>query len=271
MRREETNENDVRNLVREAYGAIARRATQGDPGARAVAEAFGYSAEELASVPDGAELGLSCGNPVAFANLRPGETVVDLGCGPGRDVFLASERVGPSGRAIGIDATPEMVELARKNAERGRKGVPYANVEFHLAEMERLPLPDASADCVISNCAINLSPDKRAVFREISRILKPGGRLAVSDIALKKDLPREIANDPGAYVACVAGAIPIEEYRRGLLEAGFAAVEIVEERADLGLLAQPACGCSCGSSCGAGPWDLNEYAASVRVYAVKPR
>ncbi|MGQ9589373.1 MAG: arsenite methyltransferase [Planctomycetota bacterium] len=271
MRREETSENDLRDLVREAYGALARQAPPGDPGARALAEAFGYSPDELASVPEGAELGLSCGNPVAFASLRPGETVVDLGCGPGRDVFLASERVGSSGRAIGIDVTPEMVELARKNAERGRNGVPYANVEFHLAEMERLPLPDASADCVISNCAINLAPDKRAVFREISRILKLGGRLAVSDIALKKELPREIATDPAAYVACIAGAISIDEYRRGLFDAGFAAVEIVEERADLGVLAQPACGCSCGSSCGSAAWDPNEYAASVRVYGAKPR
>lgn len=271
MRRKQTNEDDLRNLVREAYGALARRAPPRDPGARVLAEAFGYSPEELASVPEGAELGLSCGNPVAFASLKPGETVVDLGCGPGRDVFLASDRVGPSGRAIGVDATPEMVELARKNAERGKKGVPYANVEFRLAEMERLPLPDASADCVISNCAINLSPDKRAVFQEISRILKPGGRLAVSDIALKKELPRELAADPTAYVACIAGAIPIDEYRRGLFDAGFAAVEIVEERTDLGVLAQPACGCSCGPSCGSAAWDPNEYAASVRVYAVKPR
>src|SRR5262249_51014334 len=193
-------------------------------GVRAVAEAFGYSAEELASIPSQANMGLSCGNPTATANLRPGEVVVDLGCGGGLDVFLAAAKVGPSGKAIGIDMTTEMLDLARQNAEQGVNGEPITNVEFHQATIDKLPLQDASVDCVISNCVINLAPDKPAVFREICRVLKPGGRLAVSDIALKKPLPSEIGQDLLAYVGCIAGAIPFEEYRRQLAEAGFAPV-----------------------------------------------
>src|SRR5687768_4499734 len=160
-------------------------------------------------------MGLSCGNPSAFATLRQGEVVVDLGCGGGLDVFLAADRVGPSGKAIGIDMTPEMLELSRRNAV-GRE-----NVEFIQATIDNMPLPDASVDCVISNCVINLAPDKPAVFREITRILKPGGRLAVSDIALKQPLPPEIGNDLQAYVGCVAGAILIDDYRSWLTAAGF--------------------------------------------------
>ena len=144
-------------------------------GVQAVAEAFGYTPEQLASIPAEANMGLSCGNPTAFASLKPGETVVDLGCGGGLDVFLAAKRVGPTGKAIGIDMTPEMLELARRNAAKADGGKPLANVEFHQATIDRLPLPDASVDCVISNCVINLAPDKQAVFREIARVLKPGG------------------------------------------------------------------------------------------------
>src|SRR5512141_1041817 len=145
-------------------------------------------------------MGLSCGNPTAFATLRPGEVVVDLGCGGGLDVFLAASRVGPTGKAIGIDMTPEMLNLARQNAAKANNGQGLSNVEFHQATIDKLPLPDASVDCVISNCVINLAPDKEAVFAEIARVLKPGGRLAVSDIALKKTLPPEIGNDLMAYV-----------------------------------------------------------------------
>ena len=154
-----------------------------------MAEAFGYTPEQLASIPAEANMGLSCGNPTAFASLKPGETVVDLGCGGGLDVFLAAKRVGPTGKAIGIDMTPEMLDLARRNAAKADGGKPLDNVEFHQATIDKLPLPDASVDCVISNCVINLAPDKQAVFCEIARVLKPGGRLAVSDIALKKPLP----------------------------------------------------------------------------------
>lgn len=193
-----------------------------DAGVKAVAEAFGYTAEQLTSIPAEANMGLSCGNPTAIASIRPGEVVVDLGSGGGLDVFLASKLVGPRGKAIGIDMTPEMIERARANAQKGR----YQNVEFHLATIDRLPLADASVDCVISNCVINLAPDKLAVFREMARVLKPGGRLAVSDIALKADLPSEVAQSMAAYVGCIAGAIKIEDYRQGLLAAGFGQVEL---------------------------------------------
>src|SRR5215216_6693338 len=206
------------------YGSVATSGLSSDhEGVRAVAEAFGYTPEELASIPAEANMGLSCGNPTAFARLRPGETVVDLGCGGGLDVLLAAPKVGPSGKAVGIDMTAEMIERARANAARA--GV--SNVEFHLGTIDKLPLPDASADCVISNCVINLAPDKPAVFRDIFRVLKPGGRVAVSDIALKKPLPPEIGGDLLAYVGCIAGAVLISDYERGLREAGFEAVQVV--------------------------------------------
>jgi ubiquinone/menaquinone biosynthesis C-methylase UbiE len=207
-------------------------------GVRAVAEAFGYSPEELASIPAEANMGLSCGNPTAIAHLRAGETVVDLGSGGGLDVFLAAEKVGPEGRAIGIDMTPEMIDLARRNAGKRQAAGAPANVAFHLAMIDALPLADSSVDCVISNCVINLAPDKRAVFREIARVLKPGGRLAVSDIALKQPLPTELGDDIMAYVGCIAGAIAIEDYRQGLVEAGFSNVEVVDSGADLNAYAK---------------------------------
>ena len=172
--------------------------------------------QELASIPADANMGLSCGNPTAYASLKPGEVVVDLGSGGGLDVFLAAAKVGPTGKAIGIDMTPEMIARARQNAAKGADGSPIANVEFHLATIDKMPLPDASADCVISNCVINLVPDKRAVFREIFRVLKPGGRVAISDLVLKKPLPPELAADLTAYVGCIAGAIGVDEYNSGL-------------------------------------------------------
>ncbi len=216
--------------VKSKYGAVAQstRSTN-DAGVKAVAEAFGYSVEQLASIPAEANMGLSCGNPTAMASIKPGEVVVDLGSGGGLDVFLASKLVGPEGKAIGIDMTPAMIERARTNALNGG----YQNVEFHLAEIDRLPLADGSVDCVISNCVLNLAPDKPAVFREIARVLKPGGRLAVSDIALKKELPEAIATSIAAYVGCIAGAILISDYRDGLRAAGFEHVEIMDSGADL--------------------------------------
>jgi SAM-dependent methyltransferase len=244
-------------------------------GVRAVAQAFGYTPEELAAIPAEANMGLSCGNPTAFARLRPGETVVDLGCGGGLDVLLAAPKVGPAGKAVGIDMTPEMIERAKMNAQRQA----LTNVEFHLATIDRLPLGDSSADCIISNCVINLAPDKPAVFREMFRVLKPGGRVAVSDIALKKPLPDEITHDVMAYVGCIAGAVLIEDYERQLKDAGFDAVQIVDTRKDLNVYAKvvSAGGCCGGDSCGAdgrladllSRYNVNDYAASVRVYALK--
>jgi SAM-dependent methyltransferase len=279
----------IETVVKSKYGSVATSGLSTEhAGVKAVAEAFGYSEDELSSIPAEANMGLSCGNPTAFASLRPGETVVDLGSGGGLDVFLAAQKVGPTGKAIGIDMTPEMLALARANA--AKSGLP--NVEFHQSTIDKLPLPDASVDCVISNCVINLASDKRAVFCEIARVLKPGGRLAVSDIALKKPLPPEVGNDLMAYVGCIAGAIPMEEYRAGLVEAGFAHVEIIDSGADLNSYAQVEnqAGC-CSPSMESGlpvvsccsptsvhgsltellsRYDVNEYAASVKVYAVKP-
>jgi SAM-dependent methyltransferase len=283
----------IEQAVKDKYGAVATSGLSTEhSGVRAVAEAFGYT--PLASIPAEANMGLSCGNPTATARLRPGEVVVDLGCGGGLDVLLAAKKVGPTGRAIGIDMTPQMLELARQNAKRAGA----TNAEFHHATIDKLPLPDLSVDCIISNCVINLASDKPAVFREVFRVLKPGGRLAVSDIALKKPLPVEIGQDLMAYVGCIAGAILIGDYRRQLHEAGFAAVEVIDTGADLNAYAkvenQGGC-CSPASSnlpvvesgCCSAPepvedtlharlldlltrYDVNDYAASVRVLAVKP-
>lgn len=229
----------LEQAVRSRYGAVATSDLSSEQaGVRAVAEAFGYSSEELASIPAEANMGLSCGNPTAMAHLRQGETVVDLGSGGGLDVFLAAAKVGPTGRAIGIDMTPEMIERARRNAERGNDGKAFTNVEFHLATIDKLPLPDNSADVVISNCVINLATDKQAVFREIARVLKPGGRLAVSDIALKQELPRELSEDLLAYVGCISGAILVEDYQRGLQEAGFTNVQVIDSKSDLNAYAK---------------------------------
>jgi SAM-dependent methyltransferase len=282
--------------VKSKYAAVAESSLSTEnAGVKAVAEAFGYTAEELTSIPAEANMGLSCGNPTATAHIRPGEVVVDLGSGGGLDVFLASKQVGPAGRAIGIDMTPAMIERARANAQLGG----YTNVDFHLSTIDNIPLPDASVDCVISNCVLNLAPDKPAVFREIARVLKPGGRLAVSDIALKHELPEAIAKSVAAYVGCIAGAIRIDDYRSGLLAAGFEHVEIVDSGADLNAYAkvenQSGC-CSpamdktdaanpvttscCSPAHGAAlhddlktllaNYDVNAAAARVKVYAIKP-
>jgi arsenite methyltransferase len=283
---------EILDFVRSKYGAVAESTlSSNDSGVKTVAEAFGYSAEELTSIPAEANMGLSCGNPTATAHIRLGEVVVDLGSGGGLDVFLAAKMVGPEGRAIGIDMTPAMIERARANAAAGE----YTNVEFHLSTIDNIPLPDASVDCVISNCVLNLAPDKPAVFREITRVLKPGGRLAVSDIALKGELPEAIARSMAAYVGCIAGAIRVDDYRAGLLAAGFEHVEIVDSGSDLNAYAKVENQSGCcspamaeGSCCSPAPaadtatlheelsdllsrYDVNAAAASVKVYAIKPR
>jgi SAM-dependent methyltransferase len=285
--------------VKQKYGAVAASGLSNEhAGVEAVAQAFGYTAAELAALPAGANLGLSCGNPTAFANLRPGETVVDLGCGGGLDVLLAALKVGPAGRAIGIDMTPAMIERARANARQPVQGRRLTNVEFHLAAIDRLPLPDDSVDCLVSNCVINLAPDKPAVFREMFRVLRPGGRVAVSDIALKKPLPAEMAGTVEAYIGCIAGALLIADYERGLREAGFEAEQIIETGKDLNAYAlvegQSGCCSPAAESAGGLPladaccsptpeagavhqgladllsrYNVNDYAASVYVYALK--
>ena len=183
---------------------------------------LGYDSEELADLPDGADMGLGCGNPTAIAALEPGQTVMDLGSGGGIDCFLASRKVGPSGRVIGVDMTPEMIEKSRAAAERAGLG----NVEFRLGEIEHMPVADASVDVIMSNCVINLSPDKPAVFADAFRVLKPGGRLAISDIVALRPLPEEMREDIALLTGCVAGAATIDETERALCEAGFDDVRV---------------------------------------------
>jgi SAM-dependent methyltransferase len=192
-----------------------------------MSQKVGYSAEELAVIPEDANLGLGCGNPTAIAGLKAGETVLDLGSGAGIDCFLAAAKVGPRGRVIGVDMTPDMIDKARENARQaGAK-----NVEFRLGEIENLPAADGSVDVIISNCVINLSTDKPRVFREAFRVLKPGGRLMVSDLALKKPLPKAVRESVDVYVACVAGAMVKEDYLGAIREAGFKDVAVVSETA----------------------------------------
>ena len=284
----------IGDAVRAGYGAAARQGLGShQEGVRKIAQAFGYSEDDLGSIPDEANMGLSCGNPVALASLREGETVVDLGAGGGLDVFLAAREVGPTGLAVGIDMTADMVTLARANAARGG----YENVRFYLAEIETMPIPSASVDCVISNCVLNLCEDKDAALAEVFRILRPGGRLAVSDLVLKQPLPDEIVEQVAAWIGCIGGAISMASYREKLLAAGFSAIEIQDTGADLyaykeagsnagGETAEPvsAPGCceSVAPDAASDPAfhdrmsallqsvDANEYAASARIFALKP-
>lgn len=221
---------EIQDLVKKAYGDIARNSGAAGGGCGCgcgsdstdYARLLGYSEEELAAAPPEANLSLGCGNPTAIAGLKPGEVVLDLGSGAGFDCFLAAGRVGPEGRVIGVDMTPEMIAKAQENA--AASGV--TNVEFRQGEIEQLPVEDASVDVVISNCVINLSADKPRVFRELARVLRPGGRIAVSDIALFKELPEALAMSVAAYVGCVAGAITIEQYEAGVRATGLSDVEV---------------------------------------------
>ena len=229
------NEDEKRKIVREGYAKIAKQKSSccapatsccgGTDIRQDIGKKIGYTEEDLKAVPEGANLGLGCGNPVALASLEEGETVLDLGSGAGFDCFLASSRVGHSGRIIGVDMTPEMIEKARDNARKGN----YANVEFRLGEIENLPVGDDSVDAVISNCVINLSPNKKRVFQEAFRALRPGGRLMVSDIVLLKELPEEIRNSVAAYVGCVAGAVTKKEYLEAIQATGFEETKVLSE------------------------------------------
>jgi arsenite methyltransferase len=232
-------EDSARRKVREGYSRIARTGSSccgsGDLGGSGggggccgpltfspdeLAQAIGYSQDELAATPEGANMGLSCGNPTALASLRPGETVLDLGAGGGFDCFIAGPKVGKTGRVIGVDMTPDMLTKARGNLQSYRRQTNLDNVEFRLGEIESLPVADASVDVVISNCVLNLSPDKPRVWREIARVLKPGGRVAISDLALLRPLPESVKRDVEALIGCIAGAVLVEDTRAMAKDAG---------------------------------------------------
>jgi len=248
---------EIRTRVRSAYAKVANGAggcSVGCCGTTASGSlAMGYSAEEVSSAPEGADLGLGCGNPQAIAELRAGETVLDLGSGAGFDCFLAAKRVGRSGKVIGVDMTPEMVTKARVNARK----VEATNVEFRLGEIEHLPVADGSVDVVLSNCVINLSPDKGAVFREAFRALKAGGRLAISDVVALEDMPPELARSVEAMTGCVAGSAKVPELEVLLHEAGFESVKIMLKNESGAIIAQ----CMPGAE---------RYVASATIEGRKP-
>jgi SAM-dependent methyltransferase len=260
MKMDQQNKDQVRAAVREQYGKIARSAGSCcapgccGPGAEESLK-LGYSAEELAQVPEGANMGLGCGNPQAIAALRAGETVLDLGAGGGFDCFLAARQVGPDGRVIGVDMTAEMVSSARANAQK----LGATNVEFRLGEIEHLPLADAMVDVILSNCVINLSPDKAAVFQEAFRVLKPGGRLAISDVVALRPLPEAFERDVAALTGCVSGAASVGTIRGFLTEAGFDSiqVDVREESREFIRNWLPGSG-------------IEDYVASASITAVKP-
>jgi arsenite methyltransferase len=219
----------IRENVKDRYGNFVKQGSSccgsGNVSADNMSKLVGYSDKDIESVPQGANLGLGCGNPIALASLKEGETVLDLGSGAGFDCFLAGKLVGPKGKVIGVDMTPEMLKRARENASKGN----YKNVEFREGVIEALPVDDDSVDAVISNCVINLSTDKEQVFKEMYRVLKIGGRFMVSDMTLTKELPEELRESVAAYAGCIAGAITKEEYLSGIKKAGFKDVLIVKE------------------------------------------
>src|SRR5689334_10374287 len=233
----------VREAVRQGYARIAEETSSdccskgvsccgsSPQDSRKIAQELGYSAEELEALPDGANMGLSCGNPAALAALKPGEVVLDLGCGGGFDVFIAGRKVGKTGRAIGVDMTSDMLHKARLNIAKYQDQTGLDNVEFRLGEIEHLPVADNSVDVIISNCVINLSPDKLQVWKEIGRVLKPGGRVAVSDVALLKPLPAEVRNLVEALIGCVAGAVLVSETERMAHSVGLQKV-VLRSKAD---------------------------------------
>ena len=228
----EMNDQDIKNAVKEGYTRVARNASSccgsgccSSAKPVSISKKIGYTDEQMRSVPDGSNLGLGCGNPIALASLKEGETVLDLGSGAGFDCFLAGNAVGPRGRVIGVDMTEEMLIRARANAKKGG----YGNVEFRLGEIEALPVEDNFVDAIISNCVINLVPDKKKAFGEAFRVLRPGGRLMVSDIVLKKKLPDSVLQSIEAYVGCVAGAVTKEKYLDAISSAGFEDVQVIEE------------------------------------------
>jgi arsenite methyltransferase len=276
----EVKETEIKKSVREGYAKIAKQGSSccSSPSsccgntdlAQDISQSIGYTEEELKAIPEGANLGLGCGNPVALASLREGETVLDLGSGAGLDCFLAANKIGKRGRVIGVDMTPEMIEKARENAREGN----YGNVEFRLGEIENLPVADNFVDVVISNCVINLVPDKRRVFKETFRVLKPGGRLMVSDIVLLKELPDVIKNSVEAYIGCLAGAVIRDEYLGAIKAAGFQDVKIVDETSfPVEFMANDPTVKAIVKNSKMSPQELANAASSVlsiKVYGVKP-
>lgn len=254
---ETLNNDQIRTQVRTAYANVANGASGCSVGCCGTSGggsmAMGYSADELAAAPEGADLGLGCGNPQAVAALRPGDTVLDLGSGGGFDCFLAAKRVGRSGKVIGVDMTPEMVTKARGNARK----VEATNVDFRLGEIEHLPVADGSIDVILSNCVINLSPDKGAVFREAFRVLKAGGRLAISDVVAVKDMPPALAQSVEAMTGCVSGSAKVADLERMLREAGFEDVRVVAKPESGAIIAQ----CMPGAE---------DYVASATIEGKKP-
>jgi len=270
----------IKKTVREGYGQIAKQGSSccgpsqsccGNAGlARNISKQIGYTEEELNAVPEGANLGLGCGNPVAIASLKAGETVLDLGSGAGFDCFLAAEKVGETGKIIGVDMTPEMIDKARENAKKGN----YKNVEFRLGEIENLPVADNFVDVIISNCVINLATDKGRVFREAYRVLKPGGRLIVSDIVLLKELPGFIKDSIQAYVGCVSGAMMKNDYINAIKATGFCNVRITDETCFPieGMINDPTAQMII-KTLGISPQMINDLARSVvsiKIHGVKP-
>jgi len=271
---------DIKDIVKDRYGKIAKQGTSccgsstsccGGPDlVQITSKEIGYSDEELKAVADGANLGLGCGNPLALSSIREGDTVLDLGSGAGFDCFLAAAKVGENGRVIGVDMTSEMIEKARENAKKGN----YRNIEFRLGEIEKLPVTDGSVDLIISNCVINLSPDKGKVFQEAFRALKPGGRIMISDIVTLRELPNAIRNSIEGYIGCVSGTIKKDEYLQKIERAGFQDVTVMGETTfsvDF-IVSYPTVKAMIETS-GLPPEKVEEIAASVvsiKVYGAKP-
>lgn len=272
---------EIKKAVRDGYGKIAQSSGSccfpkasccgTDTAVDKLSKSVGYQAEDLQAVPEGANLGLGCGNPIALASLKEGETVVDLGSGAGFDCFLAANAVGKTGRVIGVDMTPEMLDKARENARKGE----YSQVEFRLGEIENLPVADNTSDIIISNCVINLAPDKERVFAEAFRILKPGGRLMVSDLVLLSELPPSVKESIAAYIGCVAGAVGKDNYLQAIKQVGFQDVKIMDETTYpvKDLISHPAAKEAAVdfATLEKTVQTLSAAIASIKVFAVKPK